>query len=225
MRRAILIFFVVISMILLLSGCAAKSYLFDFTVEPDLARNDGIWTTASANFELTPSKGLILKGIWAAAPHYYDGDFNVEHVFELKENDTYHRGLYLVISSDVHTGDAEWYGGLRIMDEPYTSGDFHITYIQGQYSIATLIPITTSVPVSQILVYPGENTVNLQKTGNLLSIKLNGVKLGTGLEISGYNLDWFCPVIATYYETMAPWDLVIYKSMEVLFKGRQVLTY
>lgn len=221
MRRAIYILFAVISISLLLSGCAAKSYWFDFTDEPDLARNDGVWTTQSTNYELIPSTGLILKGIWAAAPHFYNGDFKVEYVFEIKTDDTYYRIIYSLLSSDVDINEADWWGGLCITDFMYNIGDFHLSYVQK----GSFYPIATQLPVSQILVYPGQNSVTIEKTGDLFSIELNGVELETGLEVSGYSLDWFCPVIISGYEPMAPWDLIVFKSLEVLYKGEQAPTY
>lgn len=62
----------------------------------------------------------------------------------------------------------------------------------------------------------------LIKKGDKLKFKLNDVALDYEHEITSYLLDWYCPHLASSYETMAPWDLVAYKSLKVTYKGEQV---
>lgn len=87
--------------LLLFSGCAGKSYFFDFTAEPDLARADGIWTTTSSNYSLEEEDGLILKNAGASSPHFYNGDFTVTWVFELGYSGLYHRSMFFYLGSEV----------------------------------------------------------------------------------------------------------------------------
>ena len=219
-KRSLFIFLLFLSIALILSGCNEKSYFFDFSIEPDLARSDGTWTTQSSNYEIVPSSGLALKGIWAAAPHFYNGDFEVRYEFEIKTNDSYRRQINLLLSSGVDFNWADWWGGLCVADIGYNPGDFRLYF----WDTGSLYPIGLPGPVEDVLVYPGENIAVLKKRGDVVAVTLNGTALNYERTITGYNLDWFCPVICTYYEAMAPWDIVIYKSLEVVYKGEHELT-
>lgn len=141
--RFFAIFVISISLSIAVSGCTAKTYMFDFTIEPDLARSDGEWTTASSNYSLS-SAGMILKNIWAAAPHLYNGDFEVEYSFAMKTSSTYHVQVNLLLASQVDFNSADWWGGFCITDAGHQAGDHRLYFWEN----GALYPITTTVPVT-----------------------------------------------------------------------------
>lgn len=206
--------------LVLFSGCMSKTYFFDFTTEPDLSRADGTWETGSPEY-IIDENGLVLKNNDATGPHYYNGDFEVTWKFELDQDLTHNRTIYLFLASETGfppSPGTEWFGGLSITDDQYPEGDFHFYFVCN--GTTTAIPLLG--PVSDILNCPGLNTLVIRKNGNILRFIMNDEEIGPEFNITDYYKDWFCPQVVTYYDQLAPWDTIEYKSFEVKYKGEQI---
>jgi len=201
----------------LAAGCGEKIYLFDFTTETDLSREDGTWTAGGMDYVLSPD-GIALQNAWVAAPHLYNGDFTVSFKFQLLEDISYNRTAAFILASGTNFLLAEWSGMIVISDDQHDPGDFQLSQIKDGYTTV----ITPSRPVDDILEYPGLNTMEIKKRGDLLTFKLNGIALGDGILIEGYYLDWLCPQMTTFYEIGSDMDNVVFKSVEVRYKGDAV---
>lgn len=92
----------------LMAGCFGKVYLFDFTVEQDLDREDGNWTSSIPDPAVTLNgDGLLTSGYWFAAPHFYTGDFKVTMRFSLNVWSTNTAFIELYLCSDVPWNNAD----------------------------------------------------------------------------------------------------------------------
>lgn len=205
---------ILVSLVSLLSGCGEKTYLFNFTVEPDLSRADGTWISSHSGYELS-SEGIILESNWIAAPYLFNGDFTVTYDFEMKQDLLYTRMVYFVLASQANYLLADWSWALAISDYNYEPGDFRLTQVLDGYSTNIVPP----KPMDEVLNYPGANTFVVKKTGSFITFELNGYALGDGFAIEGYYLDWLCPHIGTFYEMGSDMDMDVFKVFEVKYKG------
>ncbi len=214
MKFVILI--ILISVLAFASGCINNGYFFNFRTEDDFARGDGTWETQNSNYEFG-SAGLLSSECWAAAPHFYDGDFTVTWKFSLDVVDSTTETLEIFLSSKAGWSGADWYGGIAFWSMGTPSAVYSIYYNPG----GDLTYPDFEISYDGILDETGLNEVQIIKAGSWLSFKINGISIGDGFAITGYDFDMFCPNVWCY-QNMTDRS-ILFRSIEVQFSGGQYL--
>jgi len=203
-------------MLAFISGCINKGYFFNFRTEDDFVRDDGTWETQNSNYELR-SDGLLISECWAAAPHFYDGDFTVTWKFSLNVVGGIAETLELFLTSKVSWEGADWYGGIVFRNMGTPSAGYSTYYNPGE----GLVFPDLDLSYDGILDETGLNEVQLIKVGSWLTFKINGTSVGDGFAITGYDFDMLCPN-TWCYQNMADHSILL-RSVEVTFSGGQYL--
>jgi len=210
--KPFLIGIISIAIITSLSGCKPKVWVYDFALESSLIRGDEEWHPNSDNYSF--SSGLILDDAGVVAPHYYNGDFSVTLDFKLDTSPSDTAYIEFLLLS--YAGGMEWEGGILIPD----AGSATSTLYLFMYTPSTGSQYPGSVPIAALLYEIGDNTIKIDKVGDLLKFSVNGTLIASCLLIVGYERDSLYPYFGCFYVEA---DECVFKTVTIEYKGDQVL--
>lgn len=210
-RKLILI--VMVSLMIMLSGCEPKVYYFNFADKQSLTDEEGSWFVDSPGGHEFTIHGLLMNGTLLCAPHKYSGDFIITLEFIVDVSSDPGSGaptlaLYLTPDRSLSPGESD----NQILVGFSRINDLHNMGIieEGPEGEDSMI-LEYSIPG---LDTSGSNMLKITKTGNELDFDLNGTTLWNHA-IEYYESKWFCPFIYALTPTETLWIV----SMRVEYKG------
>jgi hypothetical protein len=200
----------------LLSGCLAK-YSFSFLDEEDFVNGQGAWYHESLghSFEV---QGLWLKHTQLTAPYAYKGDFTC--TYEFYANTTLGSSIdwmYFVLVN------AKWQDEVPV--EKFFGFTIHRYGDKPEYSVwqgaATwdIYNINTDPPG---MINGAVNTVEVKKTGNVFSVRMNGNLLHTMTMLTANDTTYWYPAIYGAYDFLLPYGFFIRKFTIEYTKGNEL---
>lgn len=212
--RYLLFTAVYLLIIVFLSGCAPKAWIYDFPYENSLVRGDEAWRPYQGNYYF--NDGLVLNEEVMGAPHYYDGDFTVSVDFDLNVSTTDLGYFEVFLSTSKDIDDADWYGGVFIPKAGSTASSMTLFY----WPRSSWIHEIAEVPVDLLLNNNGANNITLDKKGDFLKYSVNGTPIAVGMLILECDSDMFCPFIGCF---SANPENTVFKTVKIEYQGDQVL--
>jgi len=205
--------FLVVIIIVSLSGCKPKIWVYDFVEENSLVRGDEIWRPYSDSYYF--DDGLILSQEVIGAPHYYTGDFSYSVVFDLdvSPGNTVQLSFFLCSSENILSFD--WSGGAFI---PFAGSTTAIMSLY--YTTDMGVHYLHDAPVASLLNNSGRNTITIEKSGNILSFYLNESPVFFSMSILEYDEDRFCPYMSCFVNRA---NSAVFKMVKIEYKGEQIL--
>lgn len=216
MKRIRLALLLILPLVMLsLAGCASKTYFYNFDEEGDLSRSDGEWFTSNSSYSF--HNGLNMNDCFAATPHYYIGDFDLTVTFGINDGSFDYGILEIYLCTDINPFSSDWYGGVQITGVNTLNAALNVYYNDsGLFKyIDENIPVDDELDIGEI------NTIKLIKRGSSLRFLINGIKVGSTMEIIGNTTDFNIPHIYSGWYGFDP--PVTFKSVEIKYWGDQFL--
>ena len=205
---------IVVSLSLVLaSGYLSKRHVYNFVNEGDLERYDGDWYAYSGSYDF--DDGLILDGIYVAAPFFFTGDFTGQLNFNLDAEESDSGMIEYYYGTQQSWPGSDWLGGIVINN----IGDPSVYYRTYYRDNDTLYFVEEEIPCEGIINNPGSNTIKIFKKGDSLEFELNGTAIGAPYAIIGNTSGLYCPHI---YGWSSDETSIIFTYFEVKYEGDMI---
>ena len=207
--------------ILCLSGCTSKVYVYDFAAEDDLQREDGNWElrlqgNPSESSHDLDSMGVILDGYFLFGPHKYTEDFTmtVDFLLNVSSEDFAHCWIFLGNNLDT----TPYLSGLLMAYLGYDPDE--LAYIFdgfGELAVDAIDPIPE-------LYRNGPNKFVITRRGERFSYVLNGKTLASNIVLVNNTVDEFIPIFMGIQEgPIEEVHSLIFQRIEIRYSGEQML--
>lgn len=200
-----------LSIIVSLSGCKDKVWVYDFVYEGSLVREEEVWSAETSSYSF--DEGLILTANRVTGPHFYSGDFTVTVEFDLHTSPTETAYFEFWLGTDALIYSSIWSGGINFNFAGSPSSTIDV------YRQTTSLGFQNiyNAPAADLIYEEGGNVVKIEKKGDLLWIYINDTKISASVPITEYDGGILCPYLASWSSK------VVYKKVTIEYQGDQIL--